>query len=477
MSNFSPVTWILARSGGASAASDAISGLSEGLTFKGIVDTPADLPSTHNDGDMWIITDMEPSAPGNQGGKAVWYNSQWNYFDQIPATISQLDNDAQYLSSKISGGSYVDNIHIDGNVTTPSTGAHEYIISDILFKRGDSSSLANIIPKNGEPVFERTGASYRLKIGDGSTKYSNLPYVGADFSPSVDGKSVNIIGTNLQVYAFNTAPVGNIPRKSTSGVLEWIKLSDTLKAGTAISITEPSVGTYTIDVLHDGSTIKINGQNKLYVPLDNDTIKFSNGALTSKKVVAGNNVEVTTNTNNEYVVSSKFKAGTNVTFETKSDGVYINSTASGGSGGANRIEAKDGVKATTVGNLVTLEGDYVGGNYININKNASGQMEISVDQTAVENTYRPVKLNGTSLLGEEASTGYVDYQSLSDTATGIEMIGNQQIGGAGIRMQIANTGIIQAQEVGTPHRALATLTGRQISLHCGNASFDNVHRH
>ena len=71
MANFSPSTYILARAGGAAAASSAIEGLGEGLKFKGIVDTPNDLPSTHNDGDMWIITDMNPSAPGNQGGKAV----------------------------------------------------------------------------------------------------------------------------------------------------------------------------------------------------------------------------------------------------------------------------------------------------------------------------------------------------------------------------------------------------------------------
>ena len=71
MAGFSAATWVLAKAAGAGAASEAIEGLGEGLHFKGIVNTPNDLPSTHNDGDMWIITDMNPSAPGNQGGKAV----------------------------------------------------------------------------------------------------------------------------------------------------------------------------------------------------------------------------------------------------------------------------------------------------------------------------------------------------------------------------------------------------------------------
>ena len=472
MAGFSAVTWVLARAAGAGAAEEAIEGLGEGLHFKGIVNTPNDLPSTHNDGDMWIVTDMNPSAPGNQGGKAVWYGSQWHFFDQIPSQISELENDVQYLTSKVTGGQYVDNIHVDGNTTTPPSNTHEYVISSLQFKRNVDP---NYVPKAGEPVFEQSGSTFRLKIGNGSTKYSSLPYIGADFVPAVDQRSVNILGTNLQIYGFNTAQLGAIPRKSSTGNLEWIKLEDILSAGVANELVTTSTGSK-INVLFDNNTVKVNAQNKLYVPLDNDTIKVSGGALTAKKTVAGDNINVTTNTNNEYVVSSKFKAGTNVTFETKSDGVYINSTGGGG-GTVGNIIGKDGVKATTVGSTTTIEGDYVAGDYINISKNPSGKMEISVDQTAVENTYRPIKLNGTELLSEEASTGYVDYQSQAALATGIEMTGLQQLGGAGIRMEVANKGIIQAQEVGTPHRSLATLSGRLISLHCGNADFSNSIHH
>ena len=473
MAGFSAATWVLAKAAGAGAASEAIEGLGEGLHFKGIVNTPNDLPSTHNDGDMWIITDMNPSAPGNQGGKAVWYGSQWNYFDQIPSQISQLENDVQYLTTKVNIGSYVDNIHVDGNTTTPPSNTHEYVISSLQFKRNVDP---NYVPKQGEPVFEQSGSTFRLKIGNGTTKYSSLPYIGADFVPATDSRSVNIAGTNLQVYGFSTAPLGTFPVKSNGGLLEWIKLEDILSAGVANELVTTSTGNK-INVLFDGTTIKVNGQNKLYVPVDNDTIKSTGSGLTAKKPVAGTGIKVERDTNQDFVISSTYKAGNNVTFETKTDGIYINSTGSGGGGTVANIVGKDGVKATTVGSTTTVTGDYVAGNYININKKTNGQMEISVDQTAVENTYRPVKLNGTELLSEEASTGFVDFESQLGSATGIEMTGITHLDGAGVRMQIANTGIIQAQEVGLPHRALSTLTGRQISLHCGNADFSGALHH
>ena len=68
---FDPVTWILARNAGASGAADVIEGLSEGLKFKGAVNKKSDLPASGNDGDMYIIEDMEPGT-----GKAIWYNAK-----------------------------------------------------------------------------------------------------------------------------------------------------------------------------------------------------------------------------------------------------------------------------------------------------------------------------------------------------------------------------------------------------------------
>ena len=424
------------------------------------------MPGSGNDGDMYIVEDMEPGT-----GKAIWYNAQWNYFtDQNITNVSELTNDAQYLSSKIQSGSYIDNIHVDGS-GSPSSNVHEYVITQVQFKRNVAASY---VPKAGEPVFEQNGSTYRLKIGNGSSNYASLPYIGADFTPAVDNRSVNIVGSNLQIYGFSTAQTGTVPKKTSTG-LEWVKLEDALKliAGKAIKITEASasgVKNETIDVLYDDSTVKVNTNNKLYVPIDNDTVKISGGKVTAKKTVAGQGISVTTNTNNEYVVSGNYKAGANINLETKSDGIYINSTAAGGVG---VVQAGDGIKVTTSGDKVTVSGDYQAGDYIHINKNAQGKLEIGVDPSAVSNTYRPIKLNGVELLGERASTGFVNYESMANSATGIAMTGTQEVGGKGIRMDIANTGIIQAAEVGTPHRQLTTLTGRQIVLHAGGADMSN----
>ena len=277
------------------------------------------MPGSGNDGDMYIVEDMEPGT-----GKAIWYNAQWNYFtDQNITNVSELTNDAQYLSSKIQSGSYIDNIHVDGS-GSPSSNVHEYVITQVQFKRNVAASY---VPKAGEPVFEQNGSTYRLKIGNGSSNYASLPYIGADFTPAVDNRSVNIVGSNLQIYGFSTAQTGTVPKKTSTG-LEWVKLEDALKliAGKAIKITETTasgVKNETIDVLYDDSTVKVNTNNKLYVPIDNDTVKISGGKVTAKKTVAGQGISVTTNTNNEYVVSGNYKAGANINLETKSDGIYI----------------------------------------------------------------------------------------------------------------------------------------------------------
>lgn len=419
---------------------------------------------------MYIIEDMEPGT-----GKAIWYNAKWNYFaNQNITNVSELTNDAQYLSSKIQNNKYIDNIHVDGS-GSPSTNVHEYVITDVQFKR---NVAANYVPKAGEPVFEQNGSTYRLKIGNGTSNYASLPYIGADFTPAVDGRSVNIVGNNLQIYGFNSAPIGYVPKKTTSG-LEWVKLEDAIKvvAGSAIKVTETvssGVKTEKLDVLYDNSTIKVDAQNRLSLPIDNSTIKVKNGKLGAKETVAGPGISVTTNTNNEYVVAGNYKAGANVNLEVKSDGIYINSTAAGGVG---VVKAGDGIKVTALGDNVTVSGDYQAGNYIHIDKNAEGKLEISVDQSAVTNTYRPVYLNGVKLLAEEASTGYVDYQSQAASDTGIAMVGVPEINGKGIRMSVANTNIIQAKDTGTPHKHAALLSGRIICLHCGNADLGGTENH
>ena len=128
--------------------------------------------------------------------------------------MSELNNDAQYLSSKIQSGNYVDNIHVDGS-GSPSSNVHEYVINQLQFKRNVAASY---VPKAGEPIFEQNGSTYRLKIGNGTTNYASLPYIGSDFTPDVDGRSVQIVGTNLQIYGFSSAQVGTVPKKTSTGL-------------------------------------------------------------------------------------------------------------------------------------------------------------------------------------------------------------------------------------------------------------------
>lgn len=58
----------------------------------------------------------------------------------------------------------------------------------LQFKRGYAKAFAKVNPilLYGEPSFEKD--TYKMKIGDGVTKYNDLPYIG-DHSKPKDGKS------------------------------------------------------------------------------------------------------------------------------------------------------------------------------------------------------------------------------------------------------------------------------------------------
>lgn len=98
------------------------------------------------------------------------------------------------------------------------------IINTIFqLKRGTAARWAEVNPvlMQAEPGFEiDTG---KLKIGNGTDKYLDLPYVGAgDISVSVDGLSliVNNIG-EIALAGFEEAKAGQILRKTELGTLEW----------------------------------------------------------------------------------------------------------------------------------------------------------------------------------------------------------------------------------------------------------------
>lgn len=100
----------------------------------------------------------------------------------------------------------------------------EIIIKTIKFKRGTSAAWArtNPILLDGEPGYEKD--TKKLKIGDGTTAWNNLPYIGESAEISTDGKSIIIQDGKLEMNGFSTAQVGQIPRKGNNENLDWFDL-------------------------------------------------------------------------------------------------------------------------------------------------------------------------------------------------------------------------------------------------------------
>lgn len=96
----------------------------------------------------------------------------------------------------------------------------EIIIKTIKFKRGTSAAWArtNPILLDGEPGYEKD--TKKLKIGDGTTAWNNLPYIGESAEISTDGKSIIIQDGKIEMNGFSTAQVGQIPRKGNNENLD-----------------------------------------------------------------------------------------------------------------------------------------------------------------------------------------------------------------------------------------------------------------
>ena len=63
----------------------------------------------------------------------------------------------------------------------------------------------------GEPGFEKD--TNKLKIGDGTRYWNDLPYLNEDFQISADGKSVIYENNNMALYGYNNAAIGQFPVK------------------------------------------------------------------------------------------------------------------------------------------------------------------------------------------------------------------------------------------------------------------------
>ena len=88
-------------------------------------------------------------------------------------------------------------------------------MATIQFKRGSTANLQNIIPAAGEPVWDKE--LQKLKVGDGTSLYSALPYVG---DVEVDGSSIKLLGNAVSLFDFDSAEEGMSPIKQ-DGILKW----------------------------------------------------------------------------------------------------------------------------------------------------------------------------------------------------------------------------------------------------------------
>lgn len=92
------------------------------------------------------------------------------------------------------------------------------------FRRGKAEVWAknNPVLAAGEPAFELdTG---KLKIGNGSDAYNNLPYLGAD-DVTLSGDDITITrnGNTLILKGYQDAEIGTVPQKTESG-MKWVSI-------------------------------------------------------------------------------------------------------------------------------------------------------------------------------------------------------------------------------------------------------------
>lgn len=100
----------------------------------------------------------------------------------------------------------------------------DIVIKTIRLKRGTSSSWARVNPVllYGEPGYEKD--TNKMKIGDGSTAWNNLPYIGGTIDlQNYQGQTIKIVDNKFELSNFNSAQLGQVPSKAGNG-LEWITI-------------------------------------------------------------------------------------------------------------------------------------------------------------------------------------------------------------------------------------------------------------
>ena len=131
MAGFSVITYALCNKHTQKVISEAIEGLSEGMSFKGSVATLNDLPSNPDDGDLYIIEDIK--------SKVVFFDDKWVEFDHEINLVAgqnidiELDSEGNTIISSSGTNDYrkLDNLpSINGITLLGDKDASEFNIQD-----------------------------------------------------------------------------------------------------------------------------------------------------------------------------------------------------------------------------------------------------------------------------------------------------------------------------------------------------------
>lgn len=145
------VTYALCKKYTGKEIEKIISSFSEGMSFKGTVDSIADLPASATAGDLYVLKADKC--------KAVYYNNEWTLFDDVPEKISDLTDDIGLAekswveSAKQNTLTAGDGISIKGDVISASPiGKSFYLGANVgLLRKGSmidaEDSLSDILLK------------------------------------------------------------------------------------------------------------------------------------------------------------------------------------------------------------------------------------------------------------------------------------------------------------------------------------------
>ena len=102
-------------------------------------------------------------------------------------------------------------------------------------RRGTSEAWARVNPVllYGEPGFEKD--TNKLKIGDGTKHWNDLPYLNQDFQIGKDDKSIIFTNNQLALYGYANAEIGQFPIKGENN-LEWIDQAEPISQQEILNI-------------------------------------------------------------------------------------------------------------------------------------------------------------------------------------------------------------------------------------------------